>query len=198
VITALISKSGRDHDRLSLVGTKGYVMRCQLLKLCKWITPVSENLQSIALLLIRLILAYTFFSPAMMKWADIGATASWFEQMGIPQPTLNAYMAAGTEMTGVVLLTLGLFSRLISIPLLVTMFVAIVTVHGSNGYSVISDTLQWSDAYVNGAMVEGTVVFLQNGYENVLNYIAMLLVILGFGPGKISLDQFIREKIDRL
>ena len=171
-------------------------MQCQLLKVCKLLTPVTENLQSVALLLIRFILVYTFFSPAMMKWADIGATASWFEYMGIPFPTLNAYMAAGTEMAGVVLLTLGLFSRLISIPLLITMFVAIVTVHGTNGYNVISETQQWTDAYINGKEVAGTVVFLQNGYENVLNYIAMLLVIVSFGPGKISLDQLIKKKMD--
>ena len=171
-------------------------MQCQLLKVCKWITPVTENLQSVALLGVRFILAYTFFSPAMMKWSDMAATASWFEYMGIPLPTLNAYMAASTEMAGVVLLTLGLFSRLISIPLLVTMIVAIITVHGTNGYNVISESLQWTDAYINGEQVSGTVVFLQNGYENVLNYMAMLLVIVGFGPGKISVDYFIKKKMD--
>ena len=171
-------------------------MQCQLLKVCKWVTPVTENLQSVALLLVRFILAYTFFAPAMMKWGDIAATAGWFESMGIPLPTLNAYMAASTELAGVVLLTLGLFSRLISVPLLITMFVAIATVHGTNGFNVISETLQWSDAYVNGELVEGTIVFLQNGYENVLYYIAMLLVIVSFGPGKISLDQIIKKKMD--
>ena len=169
-------------------------MQCQLLKVCKWVTPVTENLQSVALLLVRFILAYTFFAPAMMKWGDIAATASWFEYMGIPLPTLNAYMAASTEMVGVVLLTLGPFSRLISIPLLVTMLVAIITVHGTNGYNVISESLQWTDAYINGEQVSGTVVFLQNGYENVLNYIAMLLVILSVGPGKISVDAILKKK----
>ena len=171
-------------------------MQCQLLKVCKWITPVTENLQSVALLGVRFILAYTFFAPAMIKWGDMAATASWFEYMGIPLPTLNAYMAASTEMAGVVLLTLGLFSRLISIPLLVTMIVAIITVHGTNGYNVISESLQWTDAFINGEQVSGTVVFLQNGYENVLNYMAMLLVIIGFGPGKISVDYFIKKKMD--
>ena len=171
-------------------------MQCQLLKVCKWITPVTENLQSVALLSVRFILAYTFFAPAVMKWSDMAATAGWFESMGIPLPTLNAYMAASTEMAGVVLLTLGLFSRLISIPLLVTMVVAIITVHGSNGYHVISESQQWTDAYINGEQVSGTVAFLQNGYENILNYMAMLLVIVGFGPGKISVDYFIKKKMD--
>ena len=168
-------------------------MQCQLLKVCKLITPITEYLQSIALLSIRFILAYTFFAPAMMKWGDIASTAGWFESMGIPLPTLNAYMAAGTEMAGVVLLTLGLFSRLISIPLIITMLVAIVTVHGAHGYNVISEAQQWFNPYINGDLVEGTVVYLQNGYENILNYIAMLLVIVSFGSGKISLDHLIKK-----
>ena len=171
-------------------------MQCQLLKVCKFVTPITENIQSVALLLVRFILAYTFFAPAMMKWSDMTSTIQWFDYIGIPFPELNAYMAASTEMAGVVLLTLGLFSRLISIPLLVTMFVAIITVHGANGYNIISETMQWENAYINGELVEGSVVFLQNGYENVLNYIAMLLVILSFGPGKISLDAIIKKKMD--
>jgi len=168
-------------------------MQCQLLKVCKFITPITENLQSIALLSVRFILAYTFFAPAMMKWGDITSTASWFESMGIPLPTLNAYMAASTEIAGVILLTLGLFSRLISIPLIITMLVAIVTVHGANGYNVISEAQQWFNPYINGDLVEGTVVYLQNGYENILNYIAMLLVIVSFGSGKISVDYLIKK-----
>ncbi len=172
-------------------------MQCQLLKVCRWVTPITENLQSVALLLVRFILAYTFYDPAMMKWGNMEGTIEWFTTMGIPFSALNAYMAASTELAGVILLTLGLFSRLISIPLLVTMFVAIATVHGANGYHVISESMQWSDAYVNGEEVTGTVVFLQNGFENVLNYIAMLLVVVSFGPGKLSLDHFIKKTFDR-
>ena len=55
--------------------------------------------------------------------------------MGIPFPTLNAYMAASTEALGVVLLTIGLFTRLISVPLMVVMVVAIMTVHLAHGFS---------------------------------------------------------------
>ena len=171
-------------------------MQCQLLRVCKLITPITENIQSVALLSVRFILAYTFFAPAMMKWGDIASTAGWFESMGIPLPTLNAYMAAGTEMAGVVLLSLGLFSRLISIPLLVTMFVAFITVHGGNGFNVISETLQWSDAYVNGEQVMGTIVFLQNGYENILYFSAMLFIIITHGAGKFSLDTLLLKKIN--
>ena len=86
----------------------------------KHIYPAVKNIlshgQSLSLLLARVAVAYGFYEPAMQKWSDIGAIATWFGSLGIPFPTLNAYMAATTEITGVVLLTLGLFTRLISLP----------------------------------------------------------------------------------
>jgi len=154
-------------------------------------TRLSEYTKSAGLLFLRLILAYTFFAPAMTKWADIGAVAQWFEYMGIPFPTLNAYMAAGTEIVGVVLLILGLLTRFISIPLILIMFVAIATVHGQNGFAFVNEAVQFSDAYVNGDLVNGTVIQLQNGYELVLYYTLMLFVLVGQGAGKFSLDRLI-------
>lgn len=152
---------------------------------------LSEYTRSAGLLFLRLILAYTFFAPAMLKWADIGAVAQWFDSMGIPFPTLNAYMAASTEIAGVVLLTLGLLTRFISIPLIVIMFVAIATVHGQNGFAFVNEAVSFTDAYVNAELVKGTLIQLQNGYELVLYYILMLFVLLGNGAGKFSLDRLI-------
>ena len=124
--------------------------------------------QSLALLLARVAVAYGFYEPAMQKWSDIGAIATWFESMGIPLPTLNAYMAATTEIVGVVLLTLGLFTRLISIPLMVVMVVAIVTVHLPNGFSAG-----------------------ENGFEIPLYYMLFLGIFASFGAGKFSLDHLL-------
>ncbi len=136
------------------------------------IVKLFKNLQSIALLLARLAVAYGFYEPAMMKWSDMTATANWFGSMGIPFPTLNAYMAASTEITGVILLTLGLFTRLISLPMIVIMLVAIFTVHLPNGFSA-------------GA----------NGFEIPLYYMLFLLIFISFGAGKISLDYlFFKEE----
>ena len=159
--------------------------------LYKEFTRLCEYTKSAGLLLLRLILAYTFFAPAMMKWNDIGAIAQWFEHMGIPFPTLNAYVAAGTEILGVVLLTLGLLTRFISIPLIVIMFVAIATVHGENGFSFVNEAVSFTDAYVNGTQISGTMIQLQNGYELVLYYTLMLFVLIGSGAGKFSLDRLI-------
>ena len=152
---------------------------------------LSEYTKSVGLLLLRLILAYTFFAPAMVKWSDISSVAIWFESMGIPFATLNAYMAAGTEMAGVILLTLGLLTRFISIPLIVIMFVAIATVHGQNGFAFVNEAVSFTDAYVNGEMVNGTIIQLQNGYELVLYYILMLFVLVGNGAGKFSVDRLL-------
>jgi putative oxidoreductase len=124
--------------------------------------------QSLSLLLARLAVAYGFYDPAMQKWSDIGAIATWFESMGIPFPTLNAYMAATTELLGVVLLTLGLFTRLISIPLMVVMIVAISTVHLAHGFSAGD-----------------------NGFEIPLYYMLFLAIFASFGAGKFSLDYLI-------
>lgn len=123
------------------------------------------------LLLIRLTLAYGFYTPARMKWNDINAIGEWFGTIGIPAPYFNAYLAAGTEALGVVLLILGLGTRLISIPLMITMVVAIITVHFANGFEAG-----------------------ENGYEIPLYYLLMLLTLLILGPGKASLDELIRKK----
>jgi len=141
----------------------------------KNIYPFTKNIlsngQSISLLFARLAVAYGFYDPAMQKWSDISAVATWFGSIGIPFPTLNAYMAASTELIGVVLLTLGLFTRLISIPLMVIMVVAITTVHLVNGFSAGD-----------------------NGFEIPLYYMMFLAIFASFGAGKLSLDYLLFGK----
>ena len=135
----------------------------------KNIYPFTKNIlsngQSLSLLFARLAVAYGFYDPAMQKWSDISSVATWFGSIGIPFPTLNAYMAASTEIIGVVLLTLGLFTRLISIPLMVIMVVAITTVHLAHGFSAGD-----------------------NGFEIPLYYMMFLAIFATFGAGKLSLD----------
>lgn len=124
-----------------------------------------NRLRDLPLLFIRLVLAYGFYSPAKTKWSDINSIAGWFESMNYPLPTLNAYLAASAEAAGVVLLALGLFSRIISVPLMITMIVAIFTVHIGNGFNAGD-----------------------NGFEIPLYYLIMLFTVFILGPGKISLD----------
>lgn len=132
---------------------------------------VEQKLRDISLLLVRLILAYGFFNPALMKAKDVSAIVEWFESIHIPFPMLNAYLATGTELLGVVLLALGLFTRIISIPLIFTMIVAIVFVHWDYGFEAA-----------------------ENGFEIPLYYSIMLLVLSSFGSGKFSVDYLIKRK----
>jgi len=134
-------------------------------------SKITQNLQSISLLFARLIVAYGFYEPAMMKWSDINAVSVWFKTLKIPMPLLNAYMAATTEIVGVILLTLGLFVRVISIPMIVIMVVAILTVHLPNGFQAGN-----------------------NGFEIPLYYMIFLLIFISFGAGKFSLDYILFEK----
>ena len=139
----------------------------------KYFTIVDSlgNLKSLPLLLIRLVLAFGFFGPAKMKIGNIDGIISWFESINIPMPALNAYLATGTEALGVVLLLLGLGTRFISIPLIITMIVAIVTVHLPNGFE-------------SG----------NNGFEIPLYYMIMLLTLVIYGGGKFSIDQILNKK----
>ncbi len=138
----------------------------------KNIYPFTKNIlsngQSISLFFARLAVAYGFYDPAMQKWSDMSSVATWFGSIGIPFPTFNAYMAASTELIGVVLLTLGLFTRLISIPLMIIMVVAIITVHLVHGFSAGD-----------------------NGFEIPLYYMMFLAIFASFGAGKLSLDHLL-------
>jgi len=143
----------------------------RLIQFYQEFSRLSEYTHSLALFFARIAVAYGFYEPAMMKWNDINAVAEWFGSMGIPFPTLNAYMAASTETAGVVLLILGLFTRFISIPLMVIMIVAIFTVHLSNGFAA------------------GV-----NGFEIPLYYLLFLLMFFSQGAGRFSLDHLFFDK----
>jgi len=129
-----------------------------------------NGLNDLALLFLRLILAYGFYMPAVNKWKNMQGIAQWFESMDYPLPLLNAYLAGTTEAAGVVLLFLGLGTRIISIPLMFTMVIAIFTVHIGNGFAAGD-----------------------NGFEIPLYYLLMLFVLLTYGAGKYSLDFLIKK-----
>jgi len=136
------------------------------------IDRVLDKGRDASLLLIRLVLAYGFYEPVMGKWSDIGAVAQWFgEDLGLPFPLLNAYMAASVESLGVILLVLGLGVRLISLPLMVVMVVAITMVH-------------WTHGFPAG----------DNGYEIPLYYLLMLFLLLTHGGGRYGIDGCIAKK----
>lgn len=145
-------------------------MKCRIIGVCNSISKALEFLKDLPLLLIRLTLAYGFYTPAMNKWNDIDSVADWFASMNYPLPKINAYMAAGTETLGFILLTIGFVSRIISFPLIIVMLVAIFTVHYGNGWDASN-----------------------NGFEIPFYYLVMLFVVLIYGPGRYSLEGIIKK-----
>lgn len=138
---------------------------------CKKLSSLLSSLSHLPPLIFRLVLAYGFYDPAMKKLADIESFAGFLGSMNFPFPLANAYLAAGTEAAGVVLLTLGLFTRLISIPLMFVMIIAISTVHLGSGFQASN-----------------------NGFEIPLYYLLMLFSLLVTGAGKYSIDGILGKK----
>lgn len=108
-------------------------------------------------LLIRLYLAPVLiiagFSKLQLSNPEVSGLASlaadpnivsWFGNadwgLGLPFPTLLANLAAWTEFLGGWLILFGLLTRLMSIPLMFTMFIAATSVHLDNGWFAITPT----------------------------------------------------------
>ncbi len=131
----------------------------------------TEKLRSVALLLFRLILAYGFYEPAMMKLKSLSGVAEWFGSMNYPLPVVSASLAMVTEVAGVLLMVLGLGTRVIAVPMMFIMVIAIFTVHLSNGFAAGD-----------------------NGLEIPLYYILMLFALVVYGSGKYSVDYLIGKR----
>ena len=141
-------------------------------KLSQGIVRLLSSFQSLSLLAMRLMLAYGFYEPAVKKLSGFDNIVQWFDTgLNLPFPYINAVLATGAEALGVVFLTLGFKTRLISIPLMVTMVVAITMVHWKNGFAASA-----------------------HGYEIPLYYLLMLFVLATTGPGKYSLDETVLKK----
>lgn len=97
------------------------------------------KLDGLAPLLIRLYLAPVMIAAGLYKFRHLDATAQWLGSgLGLPEPELLAQLLTYTELLGGFLLLFGLAVRWISIPLMVVMLVAAITVHWDNGWFAIA------------------------------------------------------------
>ena len=133
-----------------------------------------NKLSDLPPLFFRLILAFGFYKPAITKFNNFDNIVGWFGSIGIPFPTLNAFLATGIELAGFILLFLGLATRIISFPLIIVMIVAITTVHLGNGFEAGD-----------------------NGFEIPIYYILMLFSLIVTGPGKFSLDHLVGKYLKK-
>jgi putative oxidoreductase len=139
-----------------------------------WVKAIS-CLQSPLLLVMRLYWGWQFFQTGKGKLMNLEKVTGFFESLNIPHPHLNAIMAGCTECFGGLCLLLGLGSRVLTIPLIVTMCVAYMTADPDRVKAIFSDP----DKFVTADE------FL---------FMLTAIIVLIFGPGKFSLDWLIGKK----
>jgi uncharacterized membrane protein YphA (DoxX/SURF4 family) len=180
----------------------------------------TRHLDFIAPLLLRVYLVPVFWMAGMQKWQHFDSTVDWFANpdygLGLPFPMVLAFLATWTEIIGAIALALGLALRWISVPLIVTMVVAIFSVHLEFGWQAIADpgapfaterVMDAADklAYVKDLVREhadydyltssGSLVILNNGIEFAFTYLIMLVSLFFTGAGRyLSIDYWIKKR----
>ena len=98
--------------------------------------------------------------------------------IGVPMPTATAWVVTLAEVVGGLAIFLGVGVAIAAAPLIVSMLVALFTLHLRYGFSSVNTI---------GLTAAGP-VFGPPGYEINMLYIAALLVLVLTGPGALSLD----------
>ena len=140
-----------------------------------WLSRVLRPDGPAALALVRVVVGLVFLSEGIQKFlftGDLGPGR--FAKIGIPAPEILAPCVGTLEIVGGIALVIGLLSRIVAVPLLFNMLVAITSTKlvtlGKNGF--------WKTAH------EARTDLLM---------IAGLLLILALGPGRRSLDARMRS-----
>jgi putative oxidoreductase len=87
-----------------------------------------ERAQWLPQLLVRLFVGYFFLETGWGKVNNIEGMTERFTDWGIPFAHFNAVLSGYTELIGGTLVLVGLFTRVVSIPMIINMMVAVVAV----------------------------------------------------------------------
>lgn len=90
---------------------------------------ISGRIEWLPPLLIRLFVGYFFFETGWAKTRDLEGFTRRFVHWGIPHPAFNAALSAYTELIGGTLTVVGLGTRIVSLPMMINMAVAILAVN---------------------------------------------------------------------
>ncbi len=184
-----------------------------------------QQLDFMGPLLLRWYLVPVFWMAGTMKinfstLMPHDSTVSWFGNpdwgLGLPAPTLMAFLAGWTEILGAIFLALGFAVRWISIPLAFTMVVAATSAHWDNGWQAIADpSAPFANERVEESAVRldkakeilrehgnyswlterGSFVVLNNGIEFAATYFVMLIALLFTGAGRfVSVDYWLGRR----
>ena len=123
----------------------------------------------IGLAVLRIVTGIVFAMHGYQKFFTMGipGVTGFFTQLGIPLPHVFAIVVASFELFGGIALILGLFTRLIAVPLAIDMLVAIILFHSRHGF------------------------FVPQGIEFVTTLMASCIALAFAGPGTISIDRIL-------
>src|SRR5271155_4746502 len=136
-----------------------------------------SSLQSPFLLVVRLYWGWQLSQNGWGKLHNLSHVTEFFASLGLPAPAFTATFVATFEFVGGILLAIGLLSRIAALGLAIDMATAYITADREALFSFFSDPGKFYNA--------DPFIFLLIG-----------LLILIFGPGKISVDA-LRERIFR-
>jgi putative oxidoreductase len=133
---------------------------------------VLDRMQWLAPLVGRLAVGLLFVSTGWGKVHDIPKVTSFFQSLGIPAPTFNAVLVGYSELICGSLLVVGLVARFATVPLIVSMIVAISTAKRGDLHGV----------------------FDLVGFDE-FTYLCVLVMIAVIGPGTVALDRAIVRRL---
>ncbi len=181
-----------------------------------WFLGTIKHGSGLPLLGLRIYLFPIMLQAGWNKFAGFEGTVKWFgDSLGLPFPWLMVVLAGLAEFGGAILLLLGWFTRLVAIPLMITMLVAAFLVHGDNGWLTLSDDSSWlaNERVMEAAPKKeeikrivrehgdyryltssGRITLLNNGMQLAITYFIMLLVLFFFGGGRyVSVDYWLSK-----
>lgn len=134
--------------------------------------------QFLAPLGLRLLLAWEYWESGVEKFKGNNWFASIQDQFPFPfslvPVDISWAMATWFELIGALALVIGLGTRFFSLSLIILTIVAWASVHAGLGYNVCS-----------------------NGWKLPLIYIVLFIPLLLSGPGRLSIDFWIRNAVGR-
>ena len=142
----------------------------------------SSGLEQYAILLVRVSLGLFFAISGANKLFVAAGRKAIYETLvkaKVPFPHHLAYIVAGVELIGGVLLIVGFLSSLACLALLINMIVAVVTSALSTLPKELSP-LNWLDDFL---------------YLPEVLYVLFFIWLICSGPGKFSLDYFLAGKL---
>ena len=119
------------------------------------------------------------------KWSrGPAAFGKLLQFLGVPLPDFTAWIVTLLELVGGLALSIGAFVTIVSVPLIISMLVAMFTVNVRYGFSAIKTI----------GLNESGPMFGRPGYEINLLYIAGLLILMVAGAGPLSVDQWLQRR----